>query len=163
MIGRIRPIHGRRDDGASAVELALVLPILMLILFGIISFGLYFAGSLGMSNATREAARYGVVQNRTCQQIADSLASTSSGTLGVVYPINFTITRGAVSCGGSIASSSASASVTSGAASTVMCAGSTSTTDELKIQATAGANLFIPSMVINLKLVGRGAYRCEFS
>jgi Flp pilus assembly protein TadG len=163
MIGRIRPIRGRRDEGASAVELALVLPILMLLLFGIISFGLYFAGSLGLSNAARESARYGVVQNRTCQQIADTLASTSSGTLGIVYPITFTMTRGATTCSGSIASASSGASVTSGNGSTVMCTGSTSTTDELKIQSKAGANLFIPSMVIKLDIVGKGAYRCEFS
>lgn len=161
MIARLRQAT-RRDDGASAVELALVLPILFLLIFGIISFGLYFAGALGLSNATREAARYGVVQNRTCAQVAQSLQSTSSGTLGVVYPITFTITRGALTCGGSIASNGA-ISYTSGDQATVMCSGSTPTTDELRVQALAGANLFIPTMVINLKLTGKGAYRCEFS
>jgi Flp pilus assembly protein TadG len=161
MIARLRPKRGR-DDGASAVELALVLPILFLLIFGIISFGLYFAGALGLSNATREAARYGVVQNRTCAQIAQSLQSTSSGTLGVVYPITFTISRDTVTCGGSIASNGA-ISYTSGSQSTVMCTGSTPTKDELRVQATAGANIFIPTMVIDLKLSGKGAYRCEFS
>jgi Flp pilus assembly protein TadG len=163
MIGRIRPIDAHREEGASAVELALVLPILMLILFGIISFGLYFAGSLGMSNATRESARYGVVQNRTCQDIANSLATTSSGTLGIVYPITFSVTRGATTCNGSIASASSTAVISTGNASTVMCTGSTPTTDELKIAARAGANLFIPSLVIKLDIVAKGAYRCEFS
>lgn len=161
MIARLRPKRAR-DEGASAVELALVLPILFLLIFGIISFGLYFAGALGLSNATREAARYGVVQNRTCEQIAQSLQSTSSGTLGVVYPITFTITRGAVTCGGSIASSGA-ITYSSGSQSTIMCTGSTPTTDELRVQATAGANIFIPTMVIDLDLSGKGAYRCEFS
>src|SRR5215204_889408 len=103
MIGKVRSARGRRDEGAAAVEFALVVLPLLLLVFGIISFGLYFAGSLGLSNATREAARYGVVQDRTCEQIAQSLQSTSSSTLGIVYPINFTVTRGTASCAGSIA------------------------------------------------------------
>jgi Flp pilus assembly pilin Flp len=50
----------RKDDGAAAVEFALVLPILVLILFGIIDYGLYFNTSLqsrwGVHDATRTAA-----------------------------------------------------------------------------------------------------------
>lgn len=55
--------RGRRhcsDDGAAAVEFALVLPILVLILFGIIDYGLYFNASLqsrwGVHDAARAAA-----------------------------------------------------------------------------------------------------------
>jgi Flp pilus assembly pilin Flp len=55
---RWRPRRG--DDGAAAVEFALVLPILILILFGIIDYGLYFNASLqsrwGVHDATRSAA-----------------------------------------------------------------------------------------------------------
>ncbi len=50
----------RSDDGAAAVEFALVLPILVLILFGIIDYGLYFNTSLqsrwGVHDAARAAA-----------------------------------------------------------------------------------------------------------
>lgn len=162
MIARFRP-RRRSDDGASAVELALVLPILMLLIFGIISFGLYFAGALGLSNATREAARYGVVQNRTCTQIAQSLQTSSQGTLGIVYPITFTGTRGTKTCAGSISSSGTITYTSASPATTILCAGSTAAADEVRIQAIASANLFIPTLVIDLKLSGRGAYRCEFS
>jgi hypothetical protein len=48
------------DSGAAAVEFALVLPILLLILFGIVDYGIYFSDSLagqsGVQNATRQAA-----------------------------------------------------------------------------------------------------------
>ena len=44
-----------RDDGASAVEFALVLPLLIILLFGIISFGIVFAQKLALGNAARQA------------------------------------------------------------------------------------------------------------
>jgi Flp pilus assembly protein TadG len=51
------------DDGASAVEFALVLPILLLILFGIIDYGLWFEDSISLRQGVRDAARQGVVGN----------------------------------------------------------------------------------------------------
>lgn len=46
-----------RDDGASAVEFALVLPMLVLLLFGIIEFGLAFNARVTLTHAAREGAR----------------------------------------------------------------------------------------------------------
>lgn len=46
------------DKGASAVEFAIVLIPLLMIIFGIISFGLTFSNSLALENAAREAARF---------------------------------------------------------------------------------------------------------
>ena len=39
-------------------EFALILPIALLVLFGIIQFGFLFASQIGMVNALRETARY---------------------------------------------------------------------------------------------------------
>jgi len=50
-----------RDDGASAVEFALVMPLLFLLIFGIIQFGLGFYTQQGASSAAREAARRAAV------------------------------------------------------------------------------------------------------
>lgn len=51
-------LHARRhESGASAVEFALVLPILMLLLFGIIQYGLHFFAKQSAVSAVREAAR----------------------------------------------------------------------------------------------------------
>jgi Flp pilus assembly protein TadG len=44
-------------DGASAVEFAIVLPIFLMVLFGIILFGSYFAVVHGLQQITAEAAR----------------------------------------------------------------------------------------------------------
>jgi Flp pilus assembly protein TadG len=51
----------RRDNGAAAVEFALVVPILLLLVFGLIDYGLYFSDSLGARDGARVAARRGVV------------------------------------------------------------------------------------------------------
>lgn len=51
----------RSDDGAAAVEFALVLPLLVLILFGIIDYGLYFNASLQSRSGVHDAARAAVV------------------------------------------------------------------------------------------------------
>jgi len=46
--------------GAAAVEFAIVLPLLALILFGIIEFGLLFYNKQVLTNASREGARAGI-------------------------------------------------------------------------------------------------------
>lgn len=50
-----------RSKGQSVAEFALVLPILALLLFGTIQFGLIFGANNGLINSVREAARFGSV------------------------------------------------------------------------------------------------------
>jgi Flp pilus assembly protein TadG len=47
----------RRDDGAAAVEFALVLPIFVALLFGVISYGWMLSYRQGISQAAAEGAR----------------------------------------------------------------------------------------------------------
>lgn len=56
---------GRGERGAAAVEFALVVPLLLMILFGMISTGLTLADHLSTTNAAREAARYGAAADAT--------------------------------------------------------------------------------------------------
>jgi Flp pilus assembly protein TadG len=52
--------HARpRERGAVAVEFALVLPLLVMLLMGIITGGLTYSNSIGLANAVREGARFG--------------------------------------------------------------------------------------------------------
>ena len=51
----------KKEKGVVAVEFALVLPLLLLIVFGIIEFSLALYDKAIITNASREAARYGVV------------------------------------------------------------------------------------------------------
>ena len=54
---RLRAFH-HGDEGQNLVEFALLLPILMYILMGIMQFGLIFAVYLTLNNAVREGARW---------------------------------------------------------------------------------------------------------
>jgi len=53
----------RSESGGSAVEFALLLPVLIMILFGIIEFGLALYQQAVLTNASREGARLGIVQS----------------------------------------------------------------------------------------------------
>lgn len=48
-----------KERGATVVEFALVMPLLLLLIFGIVEFGRFVAVSTALASASREAARYG--------------------------------------------------------------------------------------------------------
>jgi Flp pilus assembly protein TadG len=60
----------RRDRGAAAVEMALVLPILLLLVFGIIDFGRMLHTQIQLSEAAREGARAATIQNTSAAATA---------------------------------------------------------------------------------------------
>jgi len=51
----------RQQEGGSALELAIILPVMILIVFGIIEFGLILYNQQIITNASREGARAGIV------------------------------------------------------------------------------------------------------
>jgi len=57
----MRPGRRGRDRGAAAVEFALVVPVLFMLLMGIVNYGLWFNDSLQLRQGIREAARQAVV------------------------------------------------------------------------------------------------------
>ncbi|HZJ77287.1 MAG TPA: TadE family protein [Clostridia bacterium] len=58
----MKHIGFKKEKGQSAVELALVLPILLIIVCGIMDFGWLFYNQLYLNNACREGARYAAVR-----------------------------------------------------------------------------------------------------
>jgi Flp pilus assembly protein TadG len=54
-----------------------VVPILLMILFAIITFGFLLAQKLAIENAARQAARYGAVENRTCDEVIAEATSAA--------------------------------------------------------------------------------------
>ena len=57
---RRRARHGASEHGAAAVEFALVVPILLLLVVGNYSF--VFAQQISLNNGARQAARHAVVE-----------------------------------------------------------------------------------------------------
>lgn len=81
------------EKGAAAVEFALVLPLLVMLLVGMLEFGLVLWRQEMMTNATREAARAGIVAGNprlTQAEIQAVLASNLS--LAGIDPAATTIT-----------------------------------------------------------------------
>jgi Flp pilus assembly protein TadG len=97
----------RRDDrGAAAVEMALTLPVLLLMIYGIFEIGIIMAADAGMQHALGEGARYATlyptptdaqiktrVQNKVFGihvgtfAVADPTGNTSYKDLSVSYTV----------------------------------------------------------------------------
>lgn len=63
----------KNHNGAAAVEFAIILPLLILVLFGIIEFGLLLFNQQIITNAAREGARAGIVTRQERFQGADTV------------------------------------------------------------------------------------------
>lgn len=73
----------REDGGQNIVEFALLLPLLMYILMGIIQFGFIFAAYLTLNNAIREGARWGSIYiYDNSQTLAQNDAARNNGIVG---------------------------------------------------------------------------------
>jgi Flp pilus assembly protein TadG len=79
------PAH-RRDDGQAAVELALALPVVLVLLFGIVQVGLLVQAQVLLVHAAREAAREVAVQeaSQTADRAADRTALARRAALAAV-------------------------------------------------------------------------------
>ncbi len=70
----------RGEEGASAVEFAIVAPLLVMLLFGILGFGLAFLQVQSIRTAVREGGRAAAV-GATLKEIRDKTVSTSSSSI----------------------------------------------------------------------------------
>lgn len=59
----------KNQSGQAMVELAITLPVLLLILCGIIDFGWILSNQLTLSYCSREGARYGIVHSRDANAV----------------------------------------------------------------------------------------------
>jgi hypothetical protein len=69
------------DHGATTVELAIVLPVLLLLLIGIIDVGLSLNAYVTVTNASREAANYAIVHPTAAPSAIASAALARSAPL----------------------------------------------------------------------------------
>lgn len=81
----------RRAAGAAAVEFALIFPLLMFIVFGVIEFGTALYDKAVITNASREAARAGVILR------TPTLTATQIKQVATSYCQNKLVTYGAAS------------------------------------------------------------------
>lgn len=87
------------QEGTAAIEFAILLPVLVIIIFGIIEFGLLLYNRQVLTNASREGARAGIVQQnpRVSDGEIESIVNNYCGsylvTFGTQDPPTTTIIR----------------------------------------------------------------------
>ena len=108
LIERLRPYTGvcmlrntstrRRQSAQSMTEFALILPVLMLILLGVVDFGRVFYYWTSMANAAREGARYGTTHpsaiTTTCKADPNNIkyrVKQEAGTTMVIADSNIAV------------------------------------------------------------------------
>lgn len=85
------PTSNRLSRGQSLVEFALLLPLLIVILIGILDLGRFFGGYVALTNAAREGARYAIdyptdttgIKNRTVSEVSGSLPNFTTSNVTV--------------------------------------------------------------------------------
>ena len=103
-MGRVVTVTRRRrrdDSGSAAVEFALIAPILLTLVFGIIQYGWYFYAMQAGASAVGDAARRVAVGNCTTTSDVQTLiynklgaATTASSASGVTATVTYTNTDG---------------------------------------------------------------------
>jgi Flp pilus assembly protein TadG len=80
--------RGRCDGGQAVIEMALTLPLLLAVVFGIFDFGFMFQRYEVVTNAAREGARLGVLADYTEAQAEQRALNylTTSGVRGTIRP-----------------------------------------------------------------------------
>ena len=80
-------------DGAATVEAAIVMSLLLMILLGILEFGLLFTAKYALTDAAREGARYGVIYKTQADgtrlppiSLSPSIEQTVTGILTNLLP-----------------------------------------------------------------------------
>src|SRR5678815_3046131 len=65
----------RKEDGAELIEMAIVLPLLLLIMLGIVDFGFLFQRYVVLTNAAAEGARVSSLPGYTSADVASRVAA----------------------------------------------------------------------------------------
>lgn len=88
----------KNKKGQAMVEFAVILPILLLLVMGIIEFGLIFNAYLTIQNASREGARYGIT-GASDADIVSLVRSDCSSLQSTYLTVNVTPTEGSRNSG----------------------------------------------------------------
>lgn len=166
-IGRAGRRPGSDERGASAVELAIVLTVLILFVFGVIQFGIAFNRHQGIQAAAREGARIASVGGfeadiRTRVRDAQSLFDGAD----VQVAIDFSADNGATYPGGNKICDDATSNKCSDSTAPTPC-GIAGMGNLVRVTATVPGSLGKYAIIIplwgnaNVTYSAKGVFRCE--
>lgn len=99
-MGKLRDIRGGSERGANLVEFAILLPLLLLLVLGIVELGWKFSQFNDVRHGAREGARFAAVSagdnGAIGQHVCDSMDAISAG----MTSINVTLDDGSGDAGG---------------------------------------------------------------
>ena len=151
-VGRVQ-----REDGVAAVEFAIVASILLILVFGIVQFGLALSKIESLENAARQGGREAVVAP-SAPAGTITVGSIKTDVVNAANP--YVITNGTSSNEAAIHVFQGGAEITSG----TPCSGVTSQTQnvQLKVSWTQQIQInipFLPNMTVNHDI--SATFRCE--
>ncbi len=157
------------EVGASAVEFALIVPILIMLVFGIIQFGLAMSQKASLANGAREGARVGAVNlvgTHTCGEVV-STARKNAVTLGVSETqVAVKVERLSAAGAASLVCSAAAGAGTPGVSTSPCTNAAVSAATEQRVRVTTellGRSISIPGLPgAPLTLRATGEFRCEY-
>jgi Flp pilus assembly protein TadG len=82
----------RKEHGQALVEFALVAPVLLLLLFGIVQFGIAFNNSISLTDAVRAGARAAVVAGPGLDAQVAAAKSAIAASAGGLDPARIVVT-----------------------------------------------------------------------
>ena len=88
---RAQPYPRSRHRGQSLVELALTLPVLLLLLVGVLDLGRVYFAHMTLTNASREGARYATSNPNDTTGIYNHAIAESQGSGIVLTPLSVSI------------------------------------------------------------------------
>ena len=83
----------KKEDGQAVVELAITLPILIMILCAIVDFGWLFTNQNSIDNCSREGARFAIVHSTSTTAIANHVREVAPDYLADSLVIKVTFTN----------------------------------------------------------------------
>jgi Flp pilus assembly protein TadG len=164
-----RCLSRQRDGqvGASAVEFALVVPLLLSLVCGIIQFGVFFAQQVALNGAVRSGARFGSVNaysgSHTCgavvQEVRDSAGTIAMNGSDVAVQV-FRSGQATAICDTAIPST-----LTTAPAPCVNPAALVDSPDTLTVTARFNSKYLVPLPIggTSKNLAGSGTYQCEYN
>ena len=166
--------RGDSERGAAAVEFAIVVPLLLLVVFAVVNFGIVMVQKATISNSARSAARYAVVNAygtaHTCKSVIDK-ARDGATTLGISdasktdVKVTVTLTNASTAAESTVCTAAAGAA--SPAVSTSPCTGgsaSPATPDTLTVKLEYSTKLLVntPGLGKTVPLTSSSSFICEY-
>ncbi|MFZ3063015.1 MAG: TadE family protein [Actinomycetota bacterium] len=76
----------KNENGSSAIEFALVLPVLVMLMVGIFQFGMAYSNYLAITHAAREGARLAAVNQFSEEVVREKAYPVNPDSISISYP-----------------------------------------------------------------------------